>query len=73
MIALGQKYYVSGYQTVPAKKYWRYTFFHKDVQKNVKDLQFAYSELRNLLLLCHLMWAGYFNFLVSDLSVLKFD
>lgn len=38
MTALGQKYYVSGYQTMPAKKYWPYTFFHKDVQKNLKDL-----------------------------------
>ena len=38
MTALGQKYYVSGYQTMAAKKYWPYTFFHKDVQKNLKDL-----------------------------------
>ena len=46
--------------------------FCENLQKIIEDI-FAYRKVRNVHLLCHLMWLRWFNFLVNDWSVIKFD
>ena len=52
--------YVCGYPTVPAKKYHP-KLFSRESKKNYRGLIFVYWEVRDLDLLCHLIWPKWLN------------